>query len=69
LLKTISIQLIEHKKSLACCHRAFTLHASIIAIGRNTTGYQRKYVKTNPATNTLIYNGILPERYADAIGA
>jgi hypothetical protein len=37
--------------------------------GRSSVCYQRRNINTNPATNSLIYNRILPEIYAYAMVA
>lgn len=37
--------------------------------GMYSSYHQRRNENTNPATNYLIYNGVLPVRYADAVVA
>jgi hypothetical protein len=45
------------------------LHYSVFTTGRYFAPYKRRNVNTNPATNSLIYNGILTARYASAMVA
>lgn len=41
------------------------LCAKILGMGRYLAGYQKLNVKTNPDTNPLIYNTVLPKKYDD----
>jgi hypothetical protein len=69
LLKATSTQLIEHGDvnlvPIESCHPyilAFLLHDVILHDTKRETN-------TKPAINALIYNGILPERYASTLVA
>jgi hypothetical protein len=70
LLNTIPSQLIEHGEiELVPTQSLLLLHESVFGTGRYSAHYQNRNVNTKPATNPVIYNGDLPERYAKAMVA
>jgi hypothetical protein len=55
---------LKMEKSSWCLHRAFTLCSNVFGTKKYSAHYQKRNVKTNPTTNTWIYNGVLSSRYA-----
>lgn len=51
-----------------CLHRAFT-STSVLDPRGYSAHYQRRNVTSKPATNPLIYSGVLPARYGSTIVA
>lgn len=58
---------LNKERSSRRLHTPFTLHSSIFGIGTCSVCYQKRNVNIKPIANPLIYNGILPAKYARAM--
>ena len=43
--------------------------SNLLGAGRYSSGYRKRNVDTNPATNASVYNGVLPARYTSVMVA
>lgn len=50
-------------------HNTITLHANIFGTGSYYAYYQRENINTNTVTDSLIFTGVLPGKYAHSVGA
>lgn len=67
LLKTATIQLIEHGEADLLSTQNIHLYASIFGKERYSTLYQKRNINTKAATKPLIYDGVMSARYARAM--